>query len=172
MLGLFKRKTVDMEPIEFEASLEVAAPADRVYALVDWSDPGNAKRELGNLVEPIANSVEKYLLVLNVLPDHRFEMTVSEARRPHAYAFSTEIAPPIGKLLWSTERYAITPQGEGACTVSQTVVAKFNDGLTMREVEQELMVMSSACQRALVKLKLHAEQGAEVIKAIERDEQS
>jgi hypothetical protein len=37
----------------------------------------------------------------------------------------------------------------------------------MKQFEQELMMMTLACQRALLKLKIHAEQGVEAVNAFD-----
>ena len=170
MFGLFKAKTFDLEPLEFDVTVDVDAPAERVYALIDWADPGNAKRELGNHVEALDPSGTRFLLIMTAMPDLRFEMTVSDADRPRSYAFTTEITPPIGRLDWSKEHYTVEPVGPDTCKLRQTVTVKFNDGLTMRQAEEELAKMHAACTSAIVKLKVHAEQGAQTVAEFERQQ--
>jgi hypothetical protein len=101
------------------------------------------------------------------MPEHRFDMTVIEAVQDQAYAFSTDIVPRVGRLEASEEHYAFEPAGEDRCKVTLTSVATFRPGLNMDEFEEEVMMVGLACQRAILKLKVHAEEGAEAVKAFD-----
>ena len=58
-------------PVEFEFSVEIGSPASEVFPLIDWADPRNAKRQLGNTVEQLEGQSDRFEMVLNGLPDHR-----------------------------------------------------------------------------------------------------
>ncbi len=167
MFGWFKRKPAPDGPVRFEVAVEIDRPASDVYQLLDWSSPGNAKRDLGHKVEPIDGQPDRFRLVLTEMPKHRFDMTVTKAVAGEAYIFSTDIQPRVGRLESDEEQYLLTPIGEDRCKLQLTTIATFQSGLTKKELDQELAMMTLACQRALLKLKAHAEYGVEAVKAID-----
>ena len=61
----------------------------------------------------------------------------------------------------------LEPIGEDRCKLRLTTVATFQSGLTMKIFEQELAMMTVACQRGLIKLKVHAELGVEAVRAVD-----
>lgn len=169
MFGLFKRKAAPDGPIRFEVGVEVERPAADIYALLDWADPRNAKRQLGHSVTQLNGDPKRFRLIMTEMPEHRFDMTVlSEIPHSH-YAFITDIQPPVGRLVSDEEHYSIEPLGVERCKLKLTTIAIFRSGLSMREFEQELAMMTAACQRALIKLKLHAEEGLEALRALEAE---
>lgn len=167
MFGFLKRKRAPEGPVQFEVAVEVDQSASAVYPLLDWSDPQNAKRQLGHKVEQMDGQPDRFRLVLNEMPDHRFDMTVSKAVTNQAYVFSTVIQPRVGRLESDEEHYSLEPLGEDRCRLKLTTTATFKSGLTMKQFEQELAMMTVACQRALVKLKAHAEHGVEAVKVLD-----
>ena len=167
MFEFLKSKPAPSGPVEFELAVEVGRPAAEVYALLDWADPRNAKRQLGHSIAPIDSDPARWRLVMTEMPDHRFDMTIIEAVPHRSYAFSTDIQPRVGRLESDEERYSIEALGEDRCQLSLVTIAEFQDGLSMKQFEQELAMMTLACQRALIKLKLHAEQGLDALRALE-----
>ncbi len=171
MLGFLKRKPdpAPEGPMQFDVAVEIEKPAADVYALLDWADPRNAKRELGHRIEPLDGEPKRFRLIMTEMPEHRFDMTMLSEVPGQAYAFVTDIQPPVGRLESDEEHYSLEPLGEGRCKLKLTTIAVFRSGLNMREFEQELAMMTMACHRALIKLKLHAEQGLEAVKALEAE---
>jgi hypothetical protein len=165
MFGILKRKAEPIGPFEFEHSIEIERPAAEVYALVDFSDPRNAKRALGNKVEQV--SADRFEMRLDLVPGHVFGMTVSEAVPGRSYAFETDVAPPVGRLVASHEAFSIEPLGEGACKLGLTISAWFDGSLSAEETAMEVMMMGMAGQNALTKLKVHAEEGVDAVHRIE-----
>jgi hypothetical protein len=94
-------------------------------------------------------------------------MTIIEAVPDRSYAFSSDIQPRVGRLESDEEHYSLEPVGEERCRLKLLTVAEFQSGLSMKQFEQELAMMTLACQRALIKLKLHAEQGVDAVRALE-----
>ncbi|MBD3729585.1 MAG: SRPBCC family protein [Sphingomonadales bacterium] len=168
MFGLFKPKMAPDGPVEFRLPLEVDAPVERLYALIDWDSPNNAKRELGHHVEPLAGRPGEYLLLFNGLDDLRFEFGVTEAKPCEAYEFNCEIIPPVGLREHSIERYEFEALGPDRCRVTLLTTVKFKDGLRMKDFTAELHRMAQASADAMVKFKLHAEQGAQAVRTIEQ----
>lgn len=164
MFGMFKPKPAPEGPVTIDFDIEIERPAADVYALIDWADPRNAKREVGT-VEPAGEN--RFRMQLDMLPDMSFDMTVTQQQAPRVYAFETDITPKIGRLAHNHERYEIEPAGEHACILCLTSTVIFDDGMTMPEFEEELTMMSVAVNNALSKLKIHAEQGVEAIREIE-----
>ena len=171
MFGLLKRKPdpAPEGPVQFDVAVEIEKPAAEVYALLDWADPRNAKRQLGHHIEALEGEPKRFRLIMTEMPEHRFDMTMLSEEPGRAYAFVTDIQPPVGRLDSDEEHYSLEPLGEGRCNLKLTTIAVFRRGLNMREFEQELAMMMMACQRALIKLKLHAEEGLEAVKALEAE---
>jgi hypothetical protein len=167
MFGFLKRKAEPHGPFEFEHSIEIEKPAAEVYALVDWADPRNAKRALGNKVEQVGSSPDRFRLHLDMVPDHRFEMIVTEAAPGRSYAFETEITPPVGRLVSSNEAYTVERLGETSCRLSLVVSACSDGRLSMDDLAMEAMMMGMSGQNALAKLKLQAERGVDAVHAAE-----
>jgi len=168
MFGLFKRKDVEpLGPFVFEHKTEIECPAAEVYALIDWADARNAKRALGNKVEQVASSPDRFRLALDLVPDHRFEMIVTEAIPGQSYTFENEITPPVGRLVSSTEQYTVEPLSDSSCELGLIVSAWFVGGLSNEDMAMEVMIMGMSGQNALTKLKLQAEQGVDAVHAFE-----
>ena len=168
MFDIFKRKTVEPDgPFEFEHSIEIDRPAAEVYALIDWADRRNAKRTLGNKVEQVGTSPDRFRMTLDLVPGHLFEMIVTEATPSRTYAFENEITPPPGRLASSHETYTLEPLGEESCRLGLVVAAWFTGGLSAETLVSEAIVMSMSCGNALAKLKIQAEDGVEAVHRIE-----
>lgn len=167
MFGWFKRNPAPEGPVQFDVAVEVDRPASDVYPLLDWADARNAKRQLGHRVEAIDGSPDRFRLIVTELRGHRFDITVTEAVPNRSYTFSTVIQPRIGRLENDEERYSLEPIGDDRCKLKLTTIATFQSGLSMRQYQRELEMMALACQRALIKLKAHAEHGIEAVKALD-----
>lgn len=165
MLGFQDRKTEPIGPFEFCHSVEIERQPADIYALIDWADERNAKRALGNRVERIGAG--QYRLHLGLVPGHVFDMTVTEERPGEAYAFDTEITPPVGRLVSCGESYTLSSREEHACTLDLRVRASFAGGLSEEELATQLSMMAFACENALAKLKLHAERGVNAVRQLE-----
>jgi hypothetical protein len=156
MFGMFKNQPVPSGPMTFDFDILIDRPVSDVYPLVDWADPRNAKRQLGHQVE---GESPTFVLTLSFMPEHRFNLTVTEEKKDEVYAFDCDIQPRVGRLEASSERYTFEPAGEGQCLLRLIVEATFIDGMTTRDLEEELMMVSVACNNTLAKLKIHAEHG-------------
>ena len=165
MLGLFKPKpSVPAGPYAFSMSIEIDRPASEVYALVDWADPNNSKRQLGNGVTAVGGASDHFRMVMTEMPDLLFDMLVSEAVPGSRYTFSTEIDPPVGRLVESQEDYAIRPLGDGRCELTLTVMVIFQDNMSPADFEEEMFRMNISVHNAAQKLKIHAEEGTEAVR--------
>jgi len=169
MFGLFKRKPAPEGPVHFEFAIEVEKPAAHVYPLLDWADTRNSKRELGHHIQHLDGDPKRFRLIMPDMPEHRFDMTILEEVPGSAYAFVSDIQPPVGRLDSDEEHYSVEPLGERSCKLRLKTIATFRRGLSMNQFEQELAMMTMACQRALIKLKLHAEQGVDAVRALEAE---
>jgi hypothetical protein len=167
MFEFLKRKAEPIGPFEFGHSVAIERPAAQVYALLDWADPRNAKRALGNKVEQVGTSPDRFRMTLDLVPGHVFEMIVTDAVPGEVYAFENRITPPPGRLVSSRESYSLEPLDETSCLLSLLVSATFTGGLSDEEMAMEVMMMTMSCGSALEKLKVQAEQGVEAVHAIE-----
>ena len=165
MFGLFKSKpAVPAGPYAFTLSMEIDRPASDVYALVDWADPRNSKRQLGHDVSAVDGTTDNYRLVMTEMPDLLFDMIVSEAVPNSRYTFSTEISAPVGRLVESQEDYAIQPLGEDRCELTLTVMVIFQDNMSAADFEEEMFRMNISVHNAVQKLKIHAEEGTQAVR--------
>lgn len=167
MFGLFKPKPAPKGPVHFDLVAEFARPAAYVYALIDWGDPKNSKRALGHEVMPVVGIKGRYRMILTSLPNHMFELQETRAEPGRHYAYVCEVLPPFGALVRTTETYALEPLTDRSCRVTMKTEATFAEGMTYKEFQQEVMVMASACQSALEKLRIQAEHGVDAVKAVE-----
>ncbi len=166
MFGLFKSKTaVPAGPYAFTLSIEIDRPASEIYALVDWADPRNSKRQLGHEVSSVGGAADRFRMVMTEMPDLLFDMIVSEAVPNSRYTFSTEIFPPVGRLVESQEDYAIKPLADDRCELTLTVMVIFQDNMSEAEFEEEMVRMNISVHNAAQKLKIHAEEGTEAVRA-------
>ncbi len=167
MFGNLKRKIEPLGPFEFEHAIEIERPAADVYPMLARAGARNAKRALGNKVERVCPSPERFRMWLDLVPDHLFEMTVTEAVSGERYAFETRIMPSIGRLVSSRETYNLEPLDKSACRLALKVEAAFIGGLTEQELAMEVLMMTISCENALAKLKVQAEQGDGAVHARE-----
>ena len=167
MFSFLKPEMAPEGPVEFDVALQVDRPASEVYALLDWADPRNAKRDLGHKVEVLDGQPGRFLLIMTEMPEHRFEIIVTEAEPGRSYRFFTDISPRVGRLMECHEHYQIEPIDDSHCRLSLKTIATFTSGLTMKEYEMELTMMTVACHNGIAKLKIHAEDGADAVRAAE-----
>lgn len=168
MFGLFKKKMAPKEPIELAAVVPIDASPEHFFALVDFADPANAKRELGHEVRWVGEG--QFVLVMNFMPDLEFPISVEKCERPSHYAYSTIMPEGLGNLVRSEEAYQIEPNEDGGCIVVMTMSAQLRPGLTMREYNQETDLLTMALQNSMAKMKLHAEGGIEDVRDYERQQ--
>ena len=166
MFEWFKKKMAPQEPIQLAAVTPVNATPERFFALADFADPANAKRQLGHEVRETGNG--EFVLVMNFMPDLEFPITVQKSDPPSRYAYSTVMPEGVGNLVRSEEAYQIEPDENGGCIVAMTMSAELKPGLTMREYDREIELLTLSLQNALGKMKLHAEGGIEEVFDFER----
>lgn len=167
MFGTLKRGADPLGPFEFAHNVDIGKPAGEVYPLLDWADPRNAKRALGNKIEHLDASPTRFRLWLDLVPGHCFEIVVTDQMPGRHYAFRSEIVPPMGWLVSSHETYRIEPLDEASCRLHLSTSATFAGGMSDQDFAMETTLMSIAGQNALAKLKVQAEQGPEAVHALE-----
>ena len=169
MFGLFKPKLAPEGPVEFAASVDIDRPVEEVYALIDWADERNAKRATGNKVTRVEGSTDRFDMVMPFMPELTFEFLVTEAVPGEKYAFGCLIKPGCGNLAHSHESYEFEALRHDRCRVTLQTATTFVEGLRMRDFTHEVATMAASVQSALQKLKLQAEHGPEVAKALEEN---
>lgn len=167
MFGMFKPKLAPKEPVEFLGEVEIDCPAEEVYALIDWADPRNAKRNTGNEVTQIGDDPIAFRMVMPAMDELDFQFIVNEAQSPSKYAFTCTISPQCGRMAMSEEIYEFEATGETSCRVFLVNRVTFAEGTTVDDLAEEVAMLSASVQSALQKLKLQAEHGADVAKSIE-----
>lgn len=164
MFGLFKAKPAPDGPVVLEDAIAVECSSDTMFGLLNFADSRCWKRAVGT-VEDVATG--RFRMQLDLAPDLFFTIVVTDAEPGRLYAFDVQITPRPGRLMQSSERYEITPTGSQSCSVRLVTHAHFESGMTLREWKGEKAMMEMAVNNALVKLKLHAEQGVDAIRSIE-----
>ena len=165
MFGLFKRKPAPEGPVQVMATIDVGVSAEEFFDLLDFASPTNAKVRLGHSVTAVGT--DRYMLVMNFLPDLHFDVMVEERRAPQRYAYRCPIPPAIGPLLWTREEFDIAPTGAYSCLVHFVTTGEFAPGLTMREYKGEVAKLGLAVQNSIMKLKILAEGGIDEVRAFE-----
>lgn len=153
-------------PHDFVAEIEIERPAHEIFALLDFADPGNAKRQLGDRVEEVQGQPGRFDLIASELPDVVFALTVTASRSPAEYAFACVSSELFGHMARSHEHYRIEDLGDAGCRVILTNSVEFDRPLDKAEYEFEAMMLTISAFKALSKLKVHAEEGLEAVKAM------
>jgi hypothetical protein len=164
MLGFLRPKLAPQEPVEFDDEVIIERPAEEGYALVDWADPRNAKRALGDEVISFGEAPDRFRVKMVMIPDYQFEIAVTEAIPHRFYCFTCETVPRIGRMAASHELYSFDSLGAGSCRLRLKVRPVFIEGLQMEHFGQELLTMTVACHNVLAKLKIHAEQSFDAVR--------
>lgn len=170
MFGFNKQNPMIDGPIEFEFSVEINRPASAVFPLVDVSDPGFSQVALGNSVNRIAD--DTYELTIEEMDDLSFRFQVLECIKDKQHTAKVVIKPQVGNLVEAVEDYQLTPLGDDRCVAKLTTKATFAEHLSDEEIAQEIAMMSMAADADLTKLKLHAEEGVEAVRAYDEDQEA
>ena len=169
MMSFLKPKLAPAEPFDFRGEVVIERSAGEVYALLDWADPENAQRRLGNEIVAVEGVPDRFRMTLSALPGHVFDLCVTEAAPHAAYAFTTSVSPVIGRMATSHERYVLEPLGVDSCRLELVNRVHFVKGMRMKHLSDELLTMTVACHNALAKLKIQAEKGVDAVNARDGD---
>lgn len=172
MLNWFRPKMAPEGPVTLEYEIEIDAPAHEIYPLIDFADPRNAKRQLGETVREVAGREGAFELVLASYPDLgdlTFDITVTEALPNKVYAFHGKLPEGPGALVSTQERYEIEPAEGGGSLLRLIVDANFRFPMKLKVYKREVAQMMLALHNACAKLKLHAEQGVDAVHAVHDD---
>ncbi|RZV36015.1 MAG: SRPBCC family protein [Sphingomonadaceae bacterium] len=165
--NLFAPEMAPEGPVTFDFEIDIKAPPEAVYPLIDFADSRYAKKQLGHTVRQIGTDPDKYSLILTPMPEFEHICTITRAEPPHVYALRSVAVPQAGVLQWSQEQYTLEPYGNNGTLLTLLVEAQFDEPLTMREYSQHIAMMAAGCSTAIKKIKLHAEQGAEAVREME-----
>jgi hypothetical protein len=165
MLGLFKKKMAPDGPVDFTTEMQIEASPFKVYSHLDWLSEDHTYRALGEHVETIDSARGFYRMHVAAMPGHQFDFAVTEAEPGKRYGYVSETRPIIGRLVDMHSRYELVALNDGtSCLVKSHGTARFVDGLTQHQLDEEMSRMSLACHNSLAKLKIHAEYGIEAVR--------
>jgi hypothetical protein len=159
MFGLFKKKPVPKGPVTLTAGIDVRASAAEIYALLDFSNTRNAKRQLGDLVEPIEGRPDRYMLVESAMPHVDFVINVTDEVPGEIYGYTTIAMPRFGNIVSMHDLYEIESEGPKHCAVELTQSITLIDGLDRKQFMDEMMIMTKVNYDMLDRLKSYAENG-------------
>ena len=166
MFQFFGKKSVPAGPHRFGAEIDIELPASEVYPLLDLADPRHAKRQLGGKVEAVAGEPGRFDLAVSELPDALFALTVTAQEHDRCYAFSCVSTPRFGRVARSHEHYELEDLGNRDCRLVLTHTIEFDRALGEAEYGMEAMMLSLATFNAVAKIKVHAEEGVEAVRAM------
>lgn len=166
MFGWLKPERAPEGPYQFVGAIEIDRPAAEVFPLLDLADPRYAKRELGERVEEVDGAPGNFRMVIGAVPDLLFELTVTERVADAWIGFDCTITPPVGRLAASHELYTLEQLGPDTCRLELVNTVTFASKLRPGALRDETAIMTIAVQSALAKLKLHAEDGADAVRAL------
>lgn len=157
MLGLFSPSK--NHPLALEGTATILAPADLIFALVDFASPANRLAARGFAFSERARNVGKFAATDPTLPGVGFEFDVDLYDKDKAYGFFSRFVAeePFGGFERSREEYHIASHDDGACRVTLKTRNWFRKGLNRRERRNEEILMSQALANDLAKLKIEAE---------------
>ena len=168
--NLFKPEMAPAGPVTFDFEIEIEAPPETIYPLLDFTDSRHAKKQLGHTVRQIGSDPDKFSLIITQMPEFEHICTITQAEPPHVYALRSVAVPQAGVLQRSHEQYTLEPRGKGGTLLTLLVEAQFDEPLTMREYSQHVAMMAMGCNNAVEKLKLHAEHGTQAVRHLEAEQ--
>ena len=149
----------------FVVAAPVAAAAEEVYALLDWADERNQRRQMGDEVTALDDEGRRFRLVIRFMRDLQFDYEVEEALKPKLYSCICVPRPSVGHLERSHEHYEIEPLGEDRCVVTYTMTATFEPGLDAEDAAEVVRNMTVATHNTVAKLKANAQHGVGTVAA-------
>ena len=157
---------IEAGPHVFESEVRIARPVAEVYPLLDFADPRNAKRQLGEKVEAVAGQPETFTMVLSDLPDAVFTMQVTHAEPGREYAYTCVSSVKFGRAIHFHEHFVLEPMRGNKCRLKLRLAVTFEAPLDEDAFAVEAMMLSFSGSSALGKIKLHAEDGVEAVLAV------
>ena len=159
MFGLFRKKMAPEGPVEFGHHIGIERSAQDVYRLLDWADVANAKRGEGHQVLP-GDAMGQWRLIMTGMEDVTYHLRVTDEEPGRVYGYHCLPEPMVGQLVSSHELFRVESLAPDRCRVTLELKARFASGMTEDLFAQHVSMMSMACHSSLVRLKIHAEQGA------------
>ncbi|MEM9501742.1 MAG: hypothetical protein AAF941_07840 [Pseudomonadota bacterium] len=169
MFGFNKKKPLIEGPIEFEAEVEIDKAAGAVFPLIDVASPDFAHLQRGASVQTVEGKAQHYCLTIEGMDDVAFLYHVLERVEGERHTAECVIEPRINDLIKAVESYEVEALSAESCKVRLTTVATFDESLSDEEVAGEIAMMSAAVHDDLFKLKVHAEEGADAVAALDND---
>lgn len=167
MFGLFKRR--DAAPLQVEADMDIDRPVEAVYALLDMASPTNAMRERGHEVLADPDVAGRFHADEPSDASIGYVINVEEAQPPHRYVTRLSFAGgrAVGVVLRDRSVYSLMPddKGGGGCRVILESEFEILPGISQRKQREHQGMLVMAVWNDLLRLKIHAEQGAAAAKA-------
>ena len=157
---------VEAGPHTFESEVRIARPAAEVYPLLDLADPRHAKRQLGERVDAVPGEPGTFAMVLSELPDAVFTLEITRAVAAQEYAFSCVSSVTFGRAIHFHEHYVLKPLRRNKCSLKLAMTVTFDGPLDEETYAMEAMMLSYGAASARGKIKLHAEDGVEAVRAL------
>ena len=156
MFGLFSRKN---EPLQLEGTVTILAPAETIFALVDFASPANRLAARGVRFSEKAQKTGRFAATNPDMPEIAFEFDVDLYEAPAVYGFASRIIAetPFGAFVRGREEYHIEQLDNNRCRVTLKTKNWWRDGLSGRTRRNEEAVMMQAVGNDLAKLKIEAE---------------
>ena len=144
-----------------EALVEIAAPAEAVFALLDPSGTGHRWGQRGDRIEAVNRENFLYRLIDQRMPESPFIIRIDAALAPQMISMtvSDESGALIGAIVTTSSSYQITDTTDG-CRVSLVERTHFVGGLPKRELANHAFMLGEGVRIDLRRLKEEAEQAA------------
>lgn len=157
---------IEVGPHVFESEVRIARPVAEVYPLLDFADPRNAKRQLGEKVDAVPGQPETFTMVLSDLPDAVFTMEVTHAEPGREYAYTCVSSVKFGRAIHFHEHFVLEALRGNKCRLKLVMTVTFDAPLDEEAFAMESMMLSFAASSGLGKIKLHAEDGVDAVRAV------
>lgn len=168
MVGLLKSKEKPEGPVEYENTAEIEASAESVYRLLDFADPLNQRRQMGDAITDLGGS-RTFDLTMAALPGIPFRFEIIEATPFSRYVFECPSSDPEANLVNCREEYTFEPISKDQCKLHCKTIAEFRQGLSLEEFGREVAMMGAGVADSQYKLKLQAEEGIDAVMKYEAE---
>lgn len=144
-----------------EAVVEIAAPAEAVFALFDPSGAGHRWGQRGDRIETVSREKFLYRLIDQRMPESPFIIRIDATLAPQMISMtvSDEGGALIGAIVKTSSSYQIADTTAG-CRVSLVERTHFVGGLPKRELENHAFMLGESVRIDLHRLKEEAEGAA------------
>lgn len=161
MFAVFKARPA--EPVVIDASIEIEAPLEVVFDLLDLACPGNALRIQGYVFKDNLFGLARYCATHADAPGvvYHFDLDHYVANMEIGFRSWLECGRTNSAVVGSRSDYVLVGISDGCCRLELTETASLKPGTGAKSAARERAAMTRLVNDHLLRLKLLAEYGAD-----------